>query len=104
MWSARKMKSTTTNYIEIDKSKVMQEINEHRTRVENFVKTFIYLLVNWKFSFLENAFDVKENILKLLLKKQIFKCNYLNNSTIEFIFFLFSEKSLGFMSDNNLIK
>ena len=61
----------------------IQETKEHRTRVENFVKTFIYLLVNWKFSLLENAFDVKENILKLLLKKQIFKCNYLNNSTIE---------------------
>ena len=67
----------------LQEENLIQETKEHRTRVENFVKTFIYLLVNWKFSFLENAFDVKENILKLLLKKQIFKCNYLNNSTIE---------------------
>ena len=62
---------------------IIQETKEHRTKVENFVKTFIFLLVNWKFSLLEKAFDVKENILKLLLKKQIFKCNYLNNTTIE---------------------
>ena len=67
----------------LQEENLIQETKEHRTKVENFVKTFIYLLVNWKFSFLENAFDVKENILKLLLKKQIFKCNYLNNSTIE---------------------
>ena len=61
----------------------MQETKEHRIRVENFVKTFIFLLVNWKFSLLEKTFDVKENLLKLLLKKQIFKCNYLSNSTVE---------------------
>lgn len=67
----------------LQEENLIQETKEHRTRVENFVKTFIYLLVNWKFSLLEKAFDVKENILKLLLKKQIFKCNYLNNSTIE---------------------
>ena len=67
----------------LQEENLIQETKEHRTKVENFVKTFIYLLVNWKFSLLENAFDVKENILKLLLKKQIFKCNYLNNSTIE---------------------
>ena len=61
----------------------VQETKEHRIRVENFVKTFIFLLVNWKFSLLEKTFDVKENLLKLLLKKQIFKCNYLSNSTVE---------------------
>lgn len=67
----------------LQEENLIQETKEHRTRVENFVKTFIYLLVNWKFSLLEKAFDVKENILKLLLKKQIFKCNYLNNLNIE---------------------
>ena len=61
----------------------IQETKEHRIRVENFVKTFIFLLVNWKFSLIEKTFDVKESILKLLLKKQIFKCNYLSNSTVE---------------------
>ena len=61
----------------------IQETIEHRIRVENFVKTFIFLLVNWKFSLIEKTFDVKESILKLLLKKQIFKCNYLSNSTVE---------------------
>ena len=35
MWSARKMKSSTTNYIEIDKSKVMQEINENGQYEDN---------------------------------------------------------------------
>ena len=62
---------------------LVEETKEHRIRVENFVKTFIFLLVNWKFSLLEKAFDVKEHILKALLKKQILKCNYLDNSTIE---------------------
>ena len=61
----------------------IEETKEHRIRVENFVKTFIFLLVNWKFSLIEKTFDVKENILKLLLKKQIFKCNYLSNSSID---------------------
>lgn len=61
----------------------IQETKEHRIRVENFVKTFIFLLVNWKFSLIEKTFDVKESILKLLLKKMIFKCNYLSNSTVE---------------------
>ena len=60
-----------------------KEKNEYRDRVENFVKTFIFLLVNWKFSLLEKTFDVKENILKLLLKKQLFKCNYLSNHPID---------------------
>ena len=35
MWSARKMKSSTTNYIEIDKAKVMQEINENGQYEDN---------------------------------------------------------------------
>ena len=42
----------------LQEENLIQETKEHRTKVENFVKTFIYLLVNWKFSFLENAFDV----------------------------------------------
>ena len=67
----------------LQEEKQTQETKEHRIRVENFVKTFIFLLVNWKFSLIEKTFDVKENILKLLLKKQIFKCNYLSNSTVE---------------------
>ena len=67
----------------LQEENLTQETMEYRTRVETFVKTFIFLLVNWKFSLIEKTFDVKENILKLLLKKQIFKCNYLSNSTID---------------------
>ena len=67
----------------LQEENLIQETKEHRNRVENFVKTFIFLLVNWKFSLIEKTFDVKENILKLLLKKQILKCNYLSNSSVE---------------------
>lgn len=67
----------------LQEENLVQETREHRIRVENFVKTFIFLLVNLKFSLLEKTFDVKENILKDLLKKQIFRCNYLSNSTID---------------------
>ena len=67
----------------LQEENLTKETKEYRTRVENFVKTFIFLLVNWKFSLIEKTFDVKENILKLLLKKQIFKCNYLSNTTVD---------------------
>ena len=42
-----------------------------------------YFELNGKIYTNEKTFDVKENILKLLLKKQLFKCNYLSNHPID---------------------
>ena len=59
------------------------QIEDYENRIEGFVKTFIFFLVNWKFSSLEQTFGVEENIIKILLKKQLFKCNYLRLHNIE---------------------
>ncbi len=65
------------------KEKNPEEMEACKCRIEIFVKTFIFFLVNWKFSLLEETFEVNENYIKSLLKKQLFKCNYLKMHSIE---------------------
>ena len=77
-----------TDFIEAIYSYLLEENNSQRTeefkkKIENFVKNFIFFLVNCKFSSLEQTFGVEENFLKILLKKQLFKCNYLRHHSIE---------------------
>jgi len=76
------------DFIEAIYSYLLEEKNSQRTeefkkKIENFVKTFIFFLVNCKFSSLEQTFGVEENFLKILLKKQLFKCNYLRHHSTE---------------------
>ena len=67
----------------LEEEHLTQETKEDRLQVEHFVRTFIFLLVNWKFSYLEKTFNITDSLLKHLLKKQILKCYYLSNLTID---------------------
>jgi len=70
-------------YTYLSEDNKSEHIEGCRCRIEIFVKTFIFFLVNWKFPLLEQTFDIKENLLKILLKKQLFKCNYLKHHNVE---------------------
>ena len=69
-------------YTYLSEDNKSEQMEGCRCRIEIFVKTFIFFLVNWKFPLLEKTFDIKENFLKILLKKQLFKCSYLKHNTI----------------------
>ena len=70
-------------YTYLSEENKTEQMEGYRCRIEIFVKTFIFFLVHWKFSLLEQTFDIKENFIKSLLKKQLFKCHYLKHHTVE---------------------
>ena len=77
-----------TNFIEaiysyLPEEKKGEPIDQCKSRISIFVKSFIFFLVNWNFSLLEQTFDVNEIFLKTLMKKQLFKCYYLQLHPVE---------------------
>ena len=59
------------------------QVNCCKPQIQAFVKSFIFFLVNNKFSFTEEIFGLSEQFIKALLKKQLFKCLYLQQYTVE---------------------
>ena len=59
------------------------QVNCCKPQIQAFVKSFIFFLVNNKFSFTEEIFGLTEQFIKALLKKQLFKCLYLQQHTVE---------------------
>ena len=59
------------------------QFNCCKFRIQMFVKSFIFFLVNWKFSVIEEIFGLTEQFIKVLFKKQLFKCLYLQHHTVE---------------------
>lgn len=77
-----------TNFIEaiysyLPEEKNSEPVGQCKSRISIFVKSFIFFLVNWNFSLLEQTFDVNEMFLKILMKKQLFKCYYLQHLQVE---------------------
>ena len=70
-------------YINLSKKHKDIQVNFCKFRIQMFVKSFIFFLVNWKFSVIEEIFGINEKLIKVLFKKQLFKCLYLEHHTIE---------------------
>ena len=70
-------------YINLSKENKDIQFNFCKFRIQMFVKSFIFFLVNWKFSVIEEVFGINEKYIKALFKKQLFKCLYLQHHTVE---------------------
>ena len=70
-------------YINLSKEHKDIQFKFCKFRIQMFVKSFIFFLVNWKFSVIEEIFGINEKLIKVLFKKQLFKCLYLQHHTIE---------------------
>ena len=70
-------------YANLSKENKDIQFNFCKFRIQMFVKSFIFFLVNWKFSVIEEVFGINEKYIKALFKKQLFKCLYLQHHTVE---------------------
>ena len=54
--------------------------DDYQNKIQNFVQYFFFCLLNWKFPNIEKEFGINEALLKILLKKHLFKFKYLKGS------------------------